>query len=474
MTVDVQRLERHRASVGLPHAVLTGLYVVTVLLLHARSTFLVNSFEKFSDWSDYQAVARESVLSGGFWSGSKPMGYPLLVKVLGEGSALHWGAVAISTAAWVVLSIAVAALLGTRWVSVLACALILSFSLAQRVQVWNDLAGSETLSISLFVLALAAGCVLVNPQLGRLRVAAWIVLALSLSWWCFTRDSNVYVLLLSAIVGVVFAAVRRSSGAALMCAAALVVSFVALVASDGGDRWVVPYYNVVFNRVLPDQDLAAAWRDAGMPDARALRHHIGEIAYGGDPALFHGRDLAAFRRWVRQDGRQTYVENLITRPALSVRGPVSDFDDLLTSPVEVWGRIGGHSYAGSPLDPVFNSVFVPDATLLVIWLALVVAAGVWLLLRATNRAAAALAIVVFALGFPHLWLVWVGDAHNIARHAVTASVQIRLAGWIILLLALDEYRRPRPTPQAQRLPARDTEHHRAAAPQPPPPSQSLR
>lgn len=432
-------------SVGLPHAVLIGAYVVSVLWLHERSTFLANSFEKFSDWSDYQAVARASVVSHGFWSGSKPMGYPLLTKVLGEGSGLHWGAVVISIGAWVALATAVAALLRARWLSVSACALVLGFSLSERVQVWNDLAGSETLSVSLFVLALAAGLVLVNPRIRRplwLRVTTWTVLGISLPWWCFTRDSNAYVLLLGSVVGAVFAARRRSVRSALVCAVALVVSVSALVASDDGDRWVVPYYNVVFNRVLPDRDLAAAWRDAGMPDSGALRRHIGEIAYAGDPALFQDRRLAAFRRWVRRDGRQTYVENLVTRPALSVRGPVSDLRALLASPLEVWGRIGGHSYAGSPLDPVFDSVFVPDMTPLLIWLAIVTAAAGWLLLRSRrvfNRAPAALTIVVLVLGIPHLWLVWVGDAHNIARHALTASVQIRLAGWIILLLALDEW-----------------------------------
>jgi hypothetical protein len=118
---------------------------------------------------------------------------------------------------------------------------------------------------------------------------------------------------------------------------------------------------------------------------------------------------------------------------------VDDLDELLTSPVEVWGRIGGRSYRGSPLDPVFNTLFVPDMVALVVWSLAVLASAAWLLARSrrSRRRGALLVVTLFVLALPHLWVVWVGDAHNIARHALTASLQLRVAGWIILALALD-------------------------------------
>jgi hypothetical protein len=433
-----------RIPLGLLHLGAVGVYTTFAIWLHARSSFVRTTFGTFSDWTDYQTVTRSSPLSSRFWTGVKPAGYPLLVKLLGEGAGLHWAAVVLSILAWSALALSVAMAFRTPWLATAACAFVLALSLSQRIQVWNDLAGSETLSVSLFVLAVAAGLLLTNarlPSQPSLRVVAWIVLVISVAWWSFTRDSNVYLLVLVGVVAGGCAIRNRSRVLAVVCGAALVVSFVGAVASDAGDRWVVPYYNIVFNRVLTDHDLTAAWRDAGMPDTQALRSHIGEIAYHDDPALFGDPRLATFRRWVSLSGRSTYVVQLITKPSLGVEGPVGDLDALLASPTEVWGHIGGHSYRGSPVDPIANSVFVPDMVPLAAWLALVVVAAGWLLVRvrrSPTRGAAPLLVALMALGVPHLWLVWVGDAHNVARHAVTASVQIRVAGWLILLVALDE------------------------------------
>jgi hypothetical protein len=431
---------------------LVGVYAVVAIGLHARSTFLRTTFGSFSDWTDYRLVTRSSVWSSGFWTGVKPAGYPLLVKVLGEGSALHWSGVLLSVVAWSALALAVALVLRNRWLALSAVALILGLSLSERIQVWNDLAGSETHSLSLLVLALAAGLVLTAAPVAssgayrRLRIVAWVVLAVSVTWWAVTRDSNTYVVMLAVVVVAAFAVGSRSHALAVAGAVALLVSVGCLVASDVGDRWVVPYDNIVFNRVLTDRELAAAWRDAGMPDSPALRSHIGEVAFHGDPALFRSPRLAAFRRWVDDHGRRTYLEELITRPSLGIAGPLDDLDELLTSPVEVWGHIGGRSYRGSPVDPVVDALFLPDPVPLAIWSVVVVIAGVWLLVasrRSPTRRVVWLSVAVLVLAVPHLWLVWVGDAHNIARHAVTASVQLRVTGWLVLVLALDELLSPR-------------------------------
>ena len=436
-----------RRSVGEVHLALVAVYAVFVVWLHARSEFLSTTFGSFSDWSDYREVAHASVWSAGFWTGVKPAGYPLLVKALGEGAALHWAAVLISVVAWSSLALVAVLVVRSRALGVAAMVLVFLLSLGERIQVWNDLAGSESISISLLVLAIAAGLVLVAVRLvsplatRQLHGAAWAVLAIALVSWSFTRDSNTYVLLMTSVVVVAVAAWRRRVTLAIAGVVGLVVCGVGLVTSDAGGRWIVPYDNVVFNRVLPDRDLAAAWRDAGMPDTPALRAHIREIAYHGDPALFTDPRLAAFRRWVVDHGRATYIRELVTRPSFGVGGPVGDLDDLLTSPVEVWGRIGGHSYAGSPLDPIVDSVFVPDAVPLAIWSLFVAAAAVFLVVttrRSPSRGAVLLLVGVLVLAVPHLWLVWVGDAHNVARHSVTASVQFRLAGWLVLVLAADE------------------------------------
>ena len=139
--------ERDR-PLGIVHGVLALVYAVATIWWHARSTFLITKFASFSDWVDYQTVARASLTSRGFWAGIKPMGYPLLVKVLGDGVGVHWGAIVLSTGAWIVLALSVAAGLRSSVVSVLGVVVILGCSLSERIQVWSDLAASESLSIS--------------------------------------------------------------------------------------------------------------------------------------------------------------------------------------------------------------------------------------------------------------------------------------------------------------------------------------
>jgi hypothetical protein len=431
-------------------------YAVATVALHLRSTFLAvssplggNGYP--SDWDQYREVAGAPLSSSDFWAGAKSMGYPLLIKVFGESTALHWATIALSIVAWLALAGATAALFRSRAIALLGAVLLLAVSLSERVQVWNDLTGSEALSTSLFVLAFAAVLVLVNPRLGSrrgVRVAAMAVAAVVVAWWVWTRDSNAYVLLLVTLVAGVWAVWRRRRGAALFAVAALVLAVPVLWSSASGERWVYPYYNIVLNRVLPDEDLAARWRDAGMPDPPALLRREGQIAATDSGAIFTDPRLASFRRWVDEHGTTTYLATLLTKPSLSVGGPTSDFRQLFTAPVEVYGHLGGTSYEGSPLDPGFNSLFVPDLGVFLLWLAAVVGATAWLLARpvgSVGRAAVGVVLAVFLLGFAHAWIVWVGDAHNIPRHAITASLQVRTSGWILLLLALDAFiGRPQP------------------------------
>jgi cell division protein FtsL len=435
-----------RSRVGWSSLAIGAAYAVFTIVLHARSGFPVNAtFGQYkSDWFDYQDIARAGAFSHGFWAGSKPPGYPLVIKLLGRDELVHWSMVTLSIVAWLALAAAVAALVRSRGIAFVAAAVVLGFSLTERVQVWNDLAGSETLSISLLVLALAGALAVVNPRLREmawLRTTSWVVLGAAVTWWCFTRDSNIFVVLLAAIVLAAVAIVRRNPTAALVAVGAVAVGISALVASNVADRWLDPYYNIVLDRVLPDAQLSAAWRDAGMPDTPELRLHQGQITAADNGAILTDPALAPFRAWVEHDGRRTYLEALATRPGLSIRQPLEDFDELFTGSVAAYGVIGGPSYAGSPLDPVTNVLFDPGTVVFVVWLLVVVAAAIWLLgwrRRNPNRAAIWLATAVLVLGFLHSWFVFLGDAHNIGRHAITASVQVRLGGWVLFVLALDE------------------------------------
>ena len=46
-------------------------------------------------------------------------------------------------------------------------------------------------------------------------------------------------------------------------------------------------------------------------------------------------------------------------------------------------------------------------------------------------------MILILLVFPHYFLVWHGDVLGIDRHVITASIQLYLGTWLLVLLAVD-------------------------------------
>jgi hypothetical protein len=118
----------------------------------------------------------------------------------------------------------------------------------------------------------------------------------------------------------------------------------------------------------------------------------------------------------------------------------------LTSPWQHVGEIlvpqNMLSYAPERYVPVFTWLFGSLFFLNSLWALLLIATLtlVVTLVAKSWRSSPAFWLVLgfLALFFPHFYLVWHGDAAEVGRHAVQASVQLRLALWLLILLALDK------------------------------------
>ena len=409
------------------------------LLLIAYVALRVAAFEgvttvAYRDSQSYVDVARQSLLSPGFWAGARPWTVPLIYKLLPHDDQSRAVAqLIISVACWAALAVAVARCLRPAGFRVFAFAVVLAFSASFQIIRWDRLVLSESVSISLTALVVAAWLELVRAPRPRMVIAVLVVNLI----WVFTRDSNAYLALATALPALVWLArpgeTPRRWPAIL--AAGLVAISLASVAATGtqeaqlrrNDR---PLLHVVGRRVLIHPDQRAYFERHGMPTPTplVLRHHKTLAALGmtipSDPRS------DAFLRWVRRHGRGTVARYLIAHPVAALR-PLVKFRQRLLGGVTV-GYRSPDARMALP-EPLASALYPQRGDSALIWLAVV--SGLALVAGLLGRAGRTwlVPIGMILLEIPHALLVYHGDTLEIPRHAILMAIMLRLG---VLLLAL--------------------------------------
>jgi hypothetical protein len=378
-----------------------------------------------------------SLFSVDFWAGPRPPSVPLLYKLLPDSNSWRaLGQLVVSIGSWLTLAGVVAWCVRTpalRWVS---AGLVLLLSLSVWVTQWDPLILSESLSLSLGALTLAAWLALARAP-GGWTVAA--VLAASLAW-VFARDTNAYLVLMAVPLALGWALLRRPRGLAAVLAAGLVAIFAMDLVSQAGPhasfaRWEQPILNVIGERVLTNPEELDYFRDRGMPLPRKVRALTGQPLghpLSDDPSP----KLLPFRDWVRDDGRTTLAGWLASHPHRAVRPVVAD-RYMLFDP-DPWLRFfrprGNVELLPSPLQRV---VFPPWPPALVVWALAALAAAVWLARRGHARATWLVPSAAVLFQIPHAAIVWNGDSVDVARHALLVGVLARLGLLVLTLFLVD-------------------------------------
>ena len=385
----------------------------------------------------YIAAAREPVWSRGFYAGPGGFGFLLIAKV----SARNLPAIvllqsAIAVGAWTFLAITVTGIVRSnvaRWFGLVS---ILGVGLAGGVLQWNAFISTECISMSALCLVLACGLRLVER--GSWRDVTWFVVALAL--FGYTRDTNA--LLVGVLAFVALASAVRPTVRArglVIGAACIVLALSATSLSNAADppRWYWPIAETTAMRMLADPGAAKYIEKAGFPidaQTRSLpKTYIYAVA-----KVRHDASFRPFREWVRVHGRSTYLHYLASHPGWALRKPFNERDALFNvGVVEVYGKVY-RDLPGAPVRAV-GAVATPHSGLLTeIWtLAAAVALGLMFWKRSVPRrllGVAALGIVFAVLGY---YAAWYGDVLEVYRHSMSAAVQLRLALWIVTVLAID-------------------------------------
>ena len=432
--------------------ILTALFI-----LYKWAVYNLDAIGTYFDTTSYAMVADVPLLDKRFWLRERPFTIPLFYKLLGVRGELYllpskvfeWIThfqLIISIVSWIVLGLAVAKAMRGKWVKTAAYTTVLLFAGAIDLSQWDRLLLSESLSLSLFALFLAL-FILGFQYWERLwrakspkREMMLILFLLVTTLYAFTRDVNAYFVFFATIIIAVYSWFRLRGLKTLRIALSIVVLlfmiFLAqLVSSDVGHRWFGPFRNVFFARILPTDQAMEYFLDAGLPLEAQERTQLKGYDRVQFMEVFSSPSYQAVNEWLMENGRSVYLAYLLNDPIASLTAPVQDIVHLV-SPDSTEYRKPIKDTPGWLIS--LSRILFPRSLLIALLLPLI--SGALILFTAGRQTLQAWWIVPYLLlltVYPLMFIVFHGDAIELERHALQISMQVRLAGWMLLLALVD-------------------------------------
>lgn len=335
-----------------------------------------------------------------------------------------------SIVAWTALAATVASTLTARPVKLAGFAAFLILSLSPSIILWDRTLMSESFAISLTVFAVAAAIFAIKARTTYAVVYFLIVITL----WGFSRDSNLLLLPIFVLAVAICWWRSRNRFWALIAVPMIGLFVFGSISASIGDRWVVPFYNVVVFRVVPDEAKRQDLMDLGLPVndllvQRSQGQKLDGVALEVDPGLSQLHD------WARSTGRLKYMVFLAKNPGRSIGEPFADVEEIIDQDVvSLFIPPGPTTVLGNKLRYFYNFPFgVPGA----VAITLVATAIIFVGLRIYKRHALWLPLVLLISVIPHGLIVWHADTAVIGRHSMLVAVQLRIALYLSLVIGLD-------------------------------------
>ena len=390
------------------------------------------------DSFEYAQASELSIFSGEFWGGLRAFGYPLYMKAMFHNdTAFVVVQMLVSIGAWLVFALMAMRATKNPVLRVIVPIVVLVLGATFEVIEWDRIVSTESLTISLGVGFLAA-LLWLREQWTIPRIVVLSVLAFALA---SLRDANGTFLAVVGVAVVLAVVVRATPAHALVLAGVFMLAgTMSLASADAGHRGDVPMKNVITLRILNSPERAAYFLKSGMPltpeQVAAARGHCIAPAQPS-PCVIVAND--EFYAWISDDARGTYLKSLLKFPATTVWEPAAHVRDSLGTRVQVELPLAADTQERSPIGHFFEAAFFVRNPAIVVLAALAVLATSIYALATKRRGAFVVAAAIIALTYPHLWLVWTGDALEVTRHSLLASVMLRIGIWLGALWLLDSF-----------------------------------
>lgn len=434
-----------------------GMTVVTLAYTAARLIPMLGTqtLANTQDTADYFASSREGLLSGALWAGRRPAMYAILAKVVARSHTLLFLLQAVvATIAWLALAWLVYTRLRPRVLAAATAIVVLFASLSLDVVQWDRVLLTESLTISLAIALLVLGVLFVEEP-SWVRGSALVGTAFA---WVFLRDSNGYVVACFAAALLVAAIASRPRRAAFTAVVgALLLVFIAGATSSAiGHRWEGPLKDVITIRALEHSDRTDYLLARGLPLTRSEVSRIaGQCVLPSRPGACVVVTDPRFYEWIRTKGRSAYSRWLLTHPTVAMTDPIRNSGEMLgyRLPVDRFSR-----YRFAPASLAERIFFVRNQRVLLaesLFAFGLVAFG--LAIAPVRRRLSPLGWVVLtalATLYPHLVVVWTFGALETQRHALAASVTLRIGTVLAVACAIEaaiRARTARPGGEADRV-----------------------
>jgi hypothetical protein len=371
---------------------------------------------RVSDTPGYERTAHAAIFSWRFFAGERPFTVPLLYRAVGGDHGRIVAQLVFSTVCWLVLAWAVSRSLKWQRMRPWAALLVLLFSLTAPVIMWDTVLLSESVTISLFALAVALALLVVQ------RPTWWLVggFVATIGLWVFARDSNAYVAACVAVAAALMAirpGFRREKAAvALGC---LAFAGAGYASANHGGRWWAPMWDVWTQRIEPSPQKKAYFA------ARA-----------------HGKN------WFDDQARTIYADYLLSHPAYALTQPFHGTQKLSVSSTSNLASVLAPDLTAYNDNAVHRVAPLPTSVGRIIWLdgaVLVLAALGVVLLAAFHLArgrnpAWIVPLVLIVTTYPASLVAWHMSGQEVDRHAIGGALGLRFGILLLALLLVDALR----------------------------------
>ena len=402
----------------------------------------------------YYAVAGLSPFRPSFYTAPRPIVYPAFLWLFARNSLL------IVVAQAFVYCAAVAALCVTAWRSLqtrLVAALVIGslvlMAFEARFALWTTQILSESLGISLALLAIASWWRFAAEPTARRAVWPWV-------WtiaWLLERDAHTIPVAAVVVPIAVCAGIfghnldedvkRRLVAGALI---ALVACAYVYVAQKSSGRNQYPFQNNIGMRVLPDPALRQWFIDGGMPVNDALLSREGKNAFDDNRQFGTEPRLERFRKWADGPGSRRLLESLVVRAPYWLRLLDKQAPALLADNYKDYDNYGvlDRLPRRAPLQ-----LAGPDTRRgVIVWLGLAVVALGGALIVTPRRGPLIFAAGGLAVALVDIYASFAGDALEVGRHVVGPLNRLSVMLVISIAIAVDalwqQWRSPAPKAEA--------------------------
>lgn len=344
----------------------------------------------------------------------------------------------LSMIGWTALAVGFGRRLRSSLGKLLGMGLILAFGYSPQVAEWDSALMSEPISFALFALLLGLSLELASRFAQPPEKWSWSVYPLAGGWiltlalWVFSRDSNTYALLagIAVLALVAFWQWRQGAGwRRFVAAGVLMACLFGLhnLSLNNSDRWENPFFNNLIYHVLPYPERVEFFEDHGMPVTDELLS-LAE-SRGNERRFLH---MEEFMDWTRQRGPSTYTRFLLSHPGWTISTLLDDLGQLFSENSQTYLRT-------RPSRPYLalkwiGNILHPESSL-VAFLAIMLA------LAFCVPAVQSPSSDYRALGWIFFWLLMAagamlfvsyhGDAISVIRHALVATMPLRLSLWML-------------------------------------------